>query len=192
MTLDEEPSDETLMARYQEGDSKAFTIIFDRWGQRIYGFFLRSFRQQEVANDLLQVTFMKVHQGRAAYQKNLPFKPWIFTIAARVRIDELRKRYRLPAHVGDDDVDRYEQLTADVVSADEQMIRNHHADQIQRALDTLPESQRIAVHLHHFEGLTFAEIGRILGASEGAAKLRAFRAYAELRKRLRPMLGSTS
>ena len=52
------------------------------------------------------------------------------------------------------------------------------------ALESLTEPQRVVVHLHRFEGLGFAEIGRILGISEGAAKLRAFRAYEALRKRL--------
>ena len=52
------------------------------------------------------------------------------------------------------------------------------------ALEALPEAQRTVVHLHRFEELSFAAIGGVLGISEGAAKLRAFRAYELLRRAL--------
>ena len=58
-------------------------------------------------------------------------------------------------------------------------------ERVRAALEALPESQRAIVHLHRYEGLTFAEIARVLGTTEGAVKLRAFRAYERLRKQLR-------
>jgi RNA polymerase sigma-70 factor (ECF subfamily) len=62
------------------------------------------------------------------------------------------------------------------------------AEQVRAALDALPESQRVIVHLHRFEGLTFAQIATALGTTEGAVKLRAFRAYEKLRITLRPLV----
>ena len=56
------------------------------------------------------------------------------------------------------------------------------------ALDALPESQRTVIHLHRYEGLTFAEISRVLGTTPGAVKLRAFRGYETLRERLKGLL----
>ena len=64
------------------------------------------------------------------------------------------------------------------------MLGKQRAERVRAALDRLAEPQRVVVHLHRFEGLGFAEIGRVLGISEGAAKLRAFRAYDALRKQL--------
>jgi RNA polymerase sigma-70 factor (ECF subfamily) len=61
------------------------------------------------------------------------------------------------------------------------LLGKQRAERVRAALDRLAEPQRAVVHLHRFEGLGFAEIGKILGITEGAAKLRAFRAYAQLR-----------
>jgi RNA polymerase sigma-70 factor (ECF subfamily) len=59
--------------------------------------------------------------------------------------------------------------------------------QVRDAIDSLPESQRMVIHLHRFEELSYAQIGEALGVSEGAARIRAFRAYATLRERLLPL-----
>jgi len=57
-------------------------------------------------------------------------------------------------------------------------------ERVRRALDALPESQRAVVHLHRYEGLTFAQVAAVLGTSEVAVRGRAFRAYGQLRKQL--------
>ena len=57
------------------------------------------------------------------------------------------------------------------------------------ALARLPDSQREVIYLHRFEEMSFAEIGAVLGTSEGAVKLRAFRGYEKLREELAPLLG---
>jgi RNA polymerase sigma-70 factor (ECF subfamily) len=61
------------------------------------------------------------------------------------------------------------------------VLGKQRAERVRLALDRLPGPQRVVVHLHRFEGLGFAEIGKVLGITEGAAKLRAFRAYEQLR-----------
>jgi RNA polymerase sigma-70 factor (ECF subfamily) len=60
-------------------------------------------------------------------------------------------------------------------------LSQERAERVRAALGRIPEAQRVVIHLHRFEGLSFAEIGKVLHISEGAAKLRAFRAYAQLR-----------
>jgi RNA polymerase sigma-70 factor (ECF subfamily) len=90
-------SDEALMQRYLAGDVGAFEALFARLAPRVHGFFLRSFRESAVADDLLQATFLKLHRARTAYRRGDPLRPWVFTIAANVRLDELRRRYRVPA-----------------------------------------------------------------------------------------------
>src|SRR5438067_143653 len=90
------PTDEELMSAYVAGSARAFEGLFARLAPRVHGFFLRSFRNEAVADDLLQVTFMKVHRARAQYRPELKLMPWIFAVAARVRLDELRRRLRLP------------------------------------------------------------------------------------------------
>jgi len=177
-----------LMAAYVTGDSRAFETLFARLAPRLHRFFRRTFGTEATADDLLQQTFFKIHRARDTYRRDMRVAPWAFAIAARVRLDELRRRKRL-AEDGDEEA---------LARADEQLavarddaagpIDADVAELVRRAVDELPESQRVVIHLNRFEGLTFAEIARVLGTTEGAIKLRAFRAYGVLRSRLGPAL----
>src|ERR1700722_10824656 len=96
-----ETTEEKLMARYAAGDEVAFRDLFALLAPKLRAFFFRSFVDAALADDLTQTTFLKLHRARASYCPELPLKPWLFTIAASVRRDELRRIYRLPPHVGE-------------------------------------------------------------------------------------------
>ena len=125
---------------------------------------------------------MKVHRAREQYRTDLRVAPWIFTIAARVRLDELRRRRRMP-----EDADEEVLAKADEAAASEASDpgpANDVQEAVRAALDRLPESQRTVIHLHRYEGMTFVEIAQVLGTTPGAVKLRAFRGYERLRQDL--------
>ena len=171
------------MSAYVAGDARAFEQLFARLGPRVHAFFLRSFRDSSVADDLLQVTFMKVHKARDQYDQGLRVAPWVFTVAARVRLDELRKRLRLP-----EDADEEALARADAQAYRDPPPDTDLVDAVRAALEKLPESQRTVIHLHRYEGMTFPEIAKVLGTTAGAIKLRAFRGYETLRKELEGVL----
>jgi RNA polymerase sigma-70 factor (ECF subfamily) len=175
------PSDgeEELMDRYLAGDRAAFAALFGMLAPRVHGFFLRSFGARDVADDLLQTTFLKLHRARDTFRPGAKVRPWVFGIAARVRADELRRRYRLPRTVTDEAL---EDLRFSVAPPKPEA--SEIATRVQAAIAELPEGQRVVVLLHRFEGMTFGEIGEALGAAEGAVRIRAFRAYATLRRKL--------
>lgn len=176
-----------LMAAYVDGDQAAFSALFSALAPRLLAFFMRAVPDRALAEDLLQRTFERVHAARDRYQRGAPVRPWLFTIAARVRVDELRRRYRLPSAVDDADLDA---LPDSAPALDERSARDQRdRDQrVRAAIDALPASQRVVVHLHRFEGMTFGEIGKVLGAKEGAVRVRAFRAYETLRTALAPLM----
>jgi RNA polymerase sigma-70 factor (ECF subfamily) len=176
-------TDEELMSAWVAGDPRAFEQLFARLAPRIHGFFLRSFRDESVADDLLQVTFMKVHRAREQFRPGLRLAPWLFAVAARVRVDELRRRLRLPEDADEDAIAR-----ADEQAPRDEPLGNDVRDAVRAALEALPESQRTVIHLHRYEGMTFSEIAGLLGTTAGAVKLRAFRGYETLRQRLRGLL----
>src|SRR5256885_6280088 len=95
-------SEEKLMVAYCEGDRAAFERLFSTLGPRIHGFFMSSFRNEAVADDLTQTTFLRLHRARADYRRDQPLRPWLFTIAARVRLDEYRRRKRLPEDLSEE------------------------------------------------------------------------------------------
>lgn len=179
-------TEEGLMAAYCEGDALAFERLFAALGPRVHAFFIRSFRSSSLADDLTQNTFLRLHRARAQYRRDLPLRPWVFAIAARVRLDEYRRQARLPEELDEAALVRATDASGLPHAAPETEIAIGRRIQLVRAaLESLPESQRVIVHLHRYEGLTFAEIARVLETTEGAVKLRAFRAYERLRRQLR-------
>jgi RNA polymerase sigma-70 factor (ECF subfamily) len=185
-TMAAQPDEQVLMSAYAQGDEAAFEPLFRALAPRLMGFFRRSGLSHELSEDLVQASFVRLHQARDRYREGAPLRPWLFTIAARVRLDYLRKQRRSPAPA-DTDVDALQDETEPV--APEQEERAHS---VRDALDQLPPALRVVVHLHRFEELSFPEIGEVLGINAGTARVRAFRAYKLLRERLRPLLSEES
>jgi RNA polymerase sigma factor (sigma-70 family) len=193
-------SDEALMDAYRAGDLRAFDALFARHAAAIYRFFFRSFRDAGVCEDLLQITFLNMHRGRETFRtvdemsgngvardggaSTAGVRRWIFGIAGRVRLDEWRKRKR-----NLEDLDREE-----TIREPEHLPEAPEDPRIAlllAALSKLPEVPRQIIHLHRFEELSFREIGEVLGLSEGAVKLRAFRGYERLRDELKGLEGAS-
>ncbi len=170
------------MEAYVAGDPDAFRRLFRLLAPSMHAFFARSVGAGAAADDLLQTTFLKLHAARASWRPGERLRPWAFTIAARVRLDWLRRNGR---RAEEDELDG-DALPDPTPGADPGVaaLEKERAGQVRAALERLPEPQRVVVHLHKFEGLGFAEIGKVLGITEGSARVRAFRAYARLRELL--------
>jgi RNA polymerase sigma-70 factor (ECF subfamily) len=183
------PSEEALMRAYVAGSRKAFTRLFDRLAPAVHAFFLRSLRNRTLAEDLVQATFLNVHRARHRWDPARPVRPWVFTIAAHVRDDALRRDGR-PAEEDEELAAAEGEAARERAAPDAEvaLFRKTRAERVRDAIDRLPEAQRSIVHLHRFEGLSFAEIAAALGTTEGAVKLRAFRAYGRLRTALADLL----
>lgn len=175
------------MEAYVAGDAEAFQRLFRSLAPSVHAFFARTLGRGAVAEDLLQTTFLKLHRARRSWRRGERLRPWVFTIAARVRADWLRRAGREEEELGDEG-EPGEHAVAEGGPADAAVARER-SERVRAALDGLPGPQRVVVQLHRFEELGFAEIGAVLGISEGAAKLRAFRAYAALRERLADLVG---
>ncbi|MCC7541870.1 MAG: RNA polymerase sigma factor [Deltaproteobacteria bacterium] len=184
--MDDTRTDEELMEAYASGERGAFEVLFARLAPRLHAFFARSFGRSDAADDCLQTTFVKLHVARGTYRTGARLRPWVFAIAARVRLDELRRRYRLPPTADEDAID--EAVHVPATGHAEAAERAELATRVRAAVEALPESQRVVVLLHRFEGLTFGEIGEALGVSEGAVRIRAFRAYDSLRAKLEDLV----
>jgi RNA polymerase sigma-70 factor (ECF subfamily) len=188
--MHQEATEEALMEAYVAGDPAAFRRLFRLLAPSVLAFFKRTVGDGVAAEDLLQTTFLKLHGARGSWRHGERLRPWLFTIAARARVDWLRrsgKRGNEEELDGDSLEDPAPAGQPGVLAMEKE-----RAERVRRALDRLPEPQREVVHLHRFEGLGFAEIGKALGITEGAAKLRAFRAYAQLRTLLADLVSEES
>ena len=172
-----ESTSEQLMERYVDGEADAFEFLYRRVSSNLMGYLLRLTRNRERAEDLLQITFSKIHRARGSYLRGAPVLPWVLAIARRSFLDERRS-----AQV------RTEDLSPDGSLPEQQNeappLPVELADALGVALDRLPETYREAIVLTKITGLSLAEAATVLGATETAVKLRVHRGYNQLRKEL--------
>lgn len=169
-------TDEELMDRYTAGDGKAFDALFRRFVPRLVRF-LVPYVGAAQAHDVAQVTFVKMHENRHRYRAGAPVASWLFTIAKNSALDHLRSAPRR-REVGGVEVDVAQDAVARDVWQDQR---------VKQAVDGLPPDQREVVLLHWFGGLGLDEVARVVGASHGAVRVRAHRAYEKLREVLKDL-----
>jgi RNA polymerase sigma-70 factor (ECF subfamily) len=174
-----------LMEQYCDGDASAFRALYALVAPRLLGYLVKMARERAVAEDLLQLTFMKLHRARAAYVRGADPLPWIYSIAHRTFLDEARRRKRAVVRVGEGD--ELPEQQADLRGETDERRDDPRVDPelVKAALDALaqlPEQQREAVVLTKLDGKSVAEAAEIAGTTVGAMKVRAHRGYEALRK----------
>src|SRR5262245_5996228 len=124
------------MHAYVSGDAGAFEALFARLAPRVHAFFVRSFRDAVLADDLLQTTFMNFHRARIDFRRGSQVRAWLFAIASRVRLDTLRRRSRLREDVGGEAA---EPIAPDSASPEAAADGADVALAVRAAVDALPE-----------------------------------------------------
>jgi RNA polymerase sigma-70 factor, ECF subfamily len=165
-----------LMARYQQGDSNAATALVNRLSPQLYRFFLMQFVSRRHADDLLQETWLRIHQVRHTYRSGQPLLPWLYAIARNIRVDHYRK-----AHRAEGREERLEEGSDLAAVPDDRQARN---PDLEALLATLPDSQREVIAMLKVSGMTLEEVARATSSSVGSVKQKAHRAYDKLRKGL--------
>jgi RNA polymerase sigma-70 factor (ECF subfamily) len=168
---------EELMERYVEGSADAFSELYRRIAPNLLGYLLRLTRDRMRAEDLLQVTFTKIHRARQSYLRGAPVLPWVLAIARRSFLDERR-------HARTRNEDLSPDGTLPEPRPEPANVPSDLSDALETALDALPETYREAIQLTKISGLSIAEAAGVLGTTETAVKLRVHRGYNQLRKEL--------
>lgn len=166
------------MGRYADGDAAAFERVYAELSPLILAR-LRKWAGPDRAEDLLQKTFLKVHRARDRYRRGAPVGPWILSIARHVAIDDMRRRGRAR-----EDLTREGALPEPRSTEAPMAERFEVIEAVRAAVEDLPDSQRTVVALHKLEERPFREVAHALGIKEGAARIRAHRAYGRLRSAL--------
>lgn len=174
------------MERYCGGDAAGFRVLYAIAAPRLLGYLRCLVRDRALAEELLQQTFLKLHLARASYVAGADPLPWLYTIAHRTCLDELRRagRARVTTNARDELAEQAATLQGDAEAA-RPTYGEHTIDAVLRALERLPEPLRAAVVLTKIQGHSTAEAAAILGATPTAVKLRAHRGYVKLRAWLR-------
>jgi len=176
-----------VMTRYCAGESAAFHRLYALLAPRILAYLWGLIREKATADDLLQQTFLKVHEARSAYVRGANPIPWIYTIAHRTCLDEIRRRKRSRVRLTQDGTLAAEpaaDLTGSSAENRGEPADRDAANAAMAALEHLPDNQREALILTNVHGRSHAEAAMITGTTPGAIKLRAHRAYVSLRQML--------
>jgi RNA polymerase sigma-70 factor (ECF subfamily) len=186
-----DPPDETLMLRYQQGDRAAFAQLVRRHQTPLYNFALRQVRIPQVAEDVVQESFVRVVQNAADFKHEARFTTWVYTITRNLCIDHLRKR-ALRKHPSLDESRGEEgdgptlgEQTADPrASVEREATGTELKERIARAVDTLPDEQREVFLMREIANLPFKEIAEITGVPENTVKSRMRYALERLQEHL--------
>ena len=164
-------SDEFLMTSVKNGDLDKAAIIYERYKNKLYQFFIhRNYGDKEASADSVQQVFYRLIKYRNSYKDESSFNTWLYSIASNVRNRDLKEKLRSEAGLID-----YKQPESYMPVNDE-----HQA--LQQALKTLPETHREILMMSKFLDMKYEEIAAINGCSVGVIKTRVFRAMQALRE----------
>jgi len=179
--------DAELMLRVRDGDSTSFALLLERHRAPVIHFIYRMVLSQAVAEELAQEVFLRVYRSRASYEPTAKFTTWLFRIASHVALNWIRdsKKEKNQESLDHDTHDGMQfQVSDREPNIEQKMVRDVRLQEVQTAIQTLPEKQRAAVLMHKYQEMEYSQIAKILQCSESAVKSLLFRAYETLRSRL--------
>lgn len=181
------------MARIKEGDMEAFRELIEAHQYRVVAAVTKMLGDQAEAEDIAQQVFVRVWKSAARYEPTAKFTTWLFKITRNLVLNELRRRKRHFTNSIDEQRDNEDHPAVQLADSgtkapDTAMLDDEMQAAIQRAIDELPEVQRLAIILRRYDEFSYEEIAEIMGLSVPAVKSVLFRARTDLREKLRKYL----
>ena len=180
--------DAALMLRLKNGEDHILNELMTRWQQPLVAFIYRYIGHQADALDLAQETFVRVYQSRSRYTARAKFASWLFTIAANLCRNYVRRWERAGGtamqSLDADSTNTSEWILTSNDSPDQAVIKAELISSIKEALTKLPHDLKTVILLYEYEDLSYEEISSVLGCSIKAVEMKLYRA----RKLLRELL----
>lgn len=176
--------------RARGGDAEAFRAIVEAYSRPLWRAAFRVLDDAAAAEDAVQDAFLRAWRALDRFDEKAEFSTWLYRIAINAAIDLRRERRRRETRTGALPEDSHGQVTASSDAPDPHRTAywREMAGLAKNAICELPESERTAILLRHYEGCSIAEIARALGRDENAAKQAVFRAVRKLRAVLGPLM----
>ena len=171
-------SEQELIGELQRGSQGAFAVVYQSYAAGVFAYCLKILADRQLAEDVVQETFLKVQQHAKSIQRNESFRSWIFRIARNEALMQLRKR-RLDGQLEDESV-----WSED--TPHQQLIALERSEIVNSLLDNLKHEYREVLVLLVYESMSYAEIAAITGATESSVKSRIFRARKAMLEKLEP------
>ena len=178
-----------LMVQLQQGDELAFKKLVDQWQDMIYNTTLAMVHNEDDADDITQDVFIQVYQSVSSFKGDAKFSTWLYRIVISKALDHIKKKKRKK---------RFAFVQSLFGTASEEVLHpvdfNHpgvvaenkeRAAELFKALEQLPDSQRIAFTLHKLEAQKYQDVAAIMDLSLTAVESLIARAKGNLRKTLK-------
>ncbi len=190
--MEPELSDEKLMQRYLEGQPQAFQVLLQRHGSKVYNFIVRQTGDRQLAEDLVQDTFLRVVHRAESFRGQSKFTTWVFSIARNLCIDHARRmqhrrhrRLDAPLRKGDDGTATLlDKVSHGGPGPDRRAADERFRLRLEEAMEALPDEQREVFVMRQLRGLKFADIAEIVKVPENTVKSRMRYALGTLRQHL--------
>lgn len=165
-------NDEQLVKAYAQGNNEAFDTLLNRHQERIYNYILRIIKNEDVANDIFQDTFVKaimnIRKGR--YTDTGRFPAWISRIAHNLIIDYFRQEKSENLQSCDiDEVDLLNRKELSEATIEDILITEQIHDDVRLLIDELPAAQREVLMMRYYRNMSFKEIAEATGVSINTA-----------------------
>lgn len=165
-------ADEQLVAAYAQGNNQAFDTLLNRHTDRVYSYILRVVKDNAVADDIFQETFVKaimtIKQGR--YSESGKFASWIMRIAHNLIIDTFRQEKAENTFSADsDEVDIFNRRELSDGTIEDVMVHGQIMTDVKRLMNALPELQREVLEMRFYRDMSFKEIADATGVSINTA-----------------------
>ncbi|HMJ70728.1 MAG TPA: RNA polymerase sigma factor [Cyclobacteriaceae bacterium] len=170
-------SDNALMIAVRDGDTGRLGLLFERYKRPLYGFFYGMNRNQELSEDLVQNTFFRILKYRHLFRGEGDFRTWMFHIARNVSHDHFRKdklKWK-------ESLESWQNKLGHEENREGEMQLTETNAMLSMAMDRLPQDKKEVLLLSKYQEKKYKEIGEIIGCSEGAVKVKVFRALQELK-----------
>jgi RNA polymerase sigma-70 factor (ECF subfamily) len=154
-------SDEELVKSFVSGNQKCFDVLLERHKQKVFSYIFLMVRKQELAEDIFQDAFLKVHhtimEGR--YAESGRFASWVMRISHNLIIDHFRRQKHFPMVYNDDyPKDLFNHPKYSDSNIEEQMVFEEVLKDVSQLVELLPDNQKEVVKMRHYLGLSFKEI----------------------------------
>jgi RNA polymerase sigma-70 factor (ECF subfamily) len=180
----DEKSDKQLAGEALSGDKKSLEVLIGRYLKPLYGFVYRMTEGSHDTEDIVQEAFVKAWKKLKSFDPEKSFKVWVFAIAKNTAIDHLRKKKHLSFAEFDDEEGKnwIEETFEDSAPLPPELFeRKQLKRELGDAMGKLSAKSRMAVLLHYQDGMTFGEIGEVLGEPLDTVKSRVRRALMALK-----------
>lgn len=188
--LESNDRDVALMGMVSAGDMGAFEELVERHQRAVIGTVAKMLGNASESEDIAQQVFVRVWKSAGRYEAQAKFTTWLFTITRNLVFNEVRRRQRKPTVSVDEREETTHRTVEDLqaISPDDEMLHTELEEAIDRAIQSLPEKQRMAVVLRRYEEMPYEEIAVVLEMSIPAVKSLLFRARTQLKEALQRYL----